>query len=279
MSDCRHNPGREHRVGDVQTKGHQLDERSDKETIYKLVECLYGSDEVDIEAIDRYLDELDQTEEEPEEFDIEMGLQQFHQRFDTAFEYRSEEVKPARKRRPLARIAIIAAAMCTFIFTAQASGWDIFGAIAQWTSEQFSFVTASDQKDDAPETREFASLQEALDYGGVSERLCPTKFPDGTKVSSVLVRKDTGILMFSASYALSGQMFYISIRKVTGTPYSEVEINDPNVEVYLAGGIEHHLVRDVRQRKADWYNGSWECYIAGDISRHDLLLMIDSIYE
>ena len=59
----------------------------------------------------------------------------------------------------------------------------------------------------------------------------------------------------------------------------EIEINDPNVEVYPAGGIDHHLMADVKQRKAMWYNGAWECYIAGDLTREDLLLMIDSIYQ
>lgn len=281
MSDRLHNnPGRELETGDVQTQGHQLDERASEEMIYKLVDCLYSSDgEVDIDAVDQYLEELDQAEEEPEEFDVEKSLQQFRQRFDTAFEYRMEEIKPARKRRPLARIAIIAAAMCTFIFTAQASGWDILGAIAQWTSEQFSFVTAGDQKDDAPETREFASLQEVLDYGGVSEKVCPTKFPDGTKISSVQIRRKNGGILFSASYDLRGEVFYISVRKSAGVPYSEVEINNPNVEVYLASGIEHHLVNDVKQSKVVWYNNGWECRISGNLNREELVLMIDSIYK
>ena len=280
MSDRLHNnPGRELKTGDVQTPGHQLDERDSEEMIYKLVDCLYSSDgEVDIDAIDQYLEDLDQAEEEPEEFDVEKGLQQFHQRFDTAFEYRLEEVKPTRKRRPLARIAIIAAAMCTFIFTAQASGWDILGAIAQWTSEQFSFVTAGDQKDDAPETGEFASLQEALAFEGISEHLSPTKFPEGTEISSVLVRKENKILLFSATYNLNGGKFYISLRKVIGTPYGEIEIADQNVEVYKANGISHYLMKDVKQLKATWLNGDWECCISGNLSRHDMVMMIDSIH-
>ena len=276
MSDCQHNPGRELETGDVQIQGHQLGERSDEETLYKLVDCLYGGDgEVDIETIDRYLEELDQAEVAPDEFDVEKGLQQFHQRFD----YHLEEVKPARKRRPLARIAIIAAAMCIFVATAQASGWDILGAIAQWTSEQFAFVSPGEIRGEQQDDAVYTSLQEALEFEGVSEKLSPTKFPDGTKISTVHARNETGMLMFSASYDLYGEAFYISIRKTTGASYSEVEINDPNVEIYLAGGIEHHFVNDVKQSKASWYNGPWECYIAGNLSRNDLVVMIDSIYR
>lgn len=276
MSDCRHNaPGREFKTGDVQIQRHQLDEQSSEDTVSKLVDYLYGSDgKVDIEAIDRYLEELDQAEEAPDEFDVEKGLQQFHQRFD----YRLEEVKPARKRRPLARIAIIAAALCTFIFTAQASGWDILGAIAKWTSEQFAFTRTGEIRGEQQDDTTYESLQEALEFEGVLEKVCPTKFPDGTKISAVQVRKDTGNLMFSATYHVSGKKFYISIRKIAETPYLEVEINNPNVESYLAGGVKHYIMNDLRQKKVSWTTGAWECYILGDLYRSDLLVMIDSIY-
>lgn len=281
MSDCQHNvPGRELETGDVQTQGHQLDVDPGEEALYKLVDCLYGRDgEADIAAIDRYLEELDQAVAEPDEFDVEKGLQQFHQRFDTAFEYRLEESKPARKRRPLARIAIIAAAMCTFIFTAQASGWDIIGAIARWTSEQFSYIDVGTEKDERQEEKQYVSLQDALDAYFITEKLSPTKFPAGTDVSDVFVKKDKGFAVFSASYTLSGNPFYISIRMVNDTPYSEVEINDPNVECYLSSGIEHHIMTDVKQKKASWVNGKWECYILGNLSHEDLIFMIDSIYS
>lgn len=280
MSDCQHKPGREFETGDVQTKGHQLDVESGEEALYKLVDCLYGGDgEVDIETIDRYLEELDQAEVAPDEFDVEKGLQQFHQRFDTAFD-RLEEVKPARKRRPLARIAIIAAAVvCVFAITAQASGLDIIGAIARWTSEQFSFVKAGEVKDERQENEPYVSLQDALDAHGVVEQLSPTRFPEGTDFLDVQVRQSEEYILFSSSYTLSGKPFFISMRKVGSVPYSEVEINDPNVDVYLAGGISHHLVNDVKQRKVRWCNGYWECHISGNLSREDLLMMIESIYE
>lgn len=280
MSDCQHNaPGSEFETGDVQIKGHQLDADPGEDALYRLVDCLYSDGDADIEAIDRYLEELDQAEAEPEEFDIEMGLQQFHDQFDKFFEYRIEDDKPARKRRSLARVAIIAAAMCIFVATAQASGWDILGAIAQWTNEQFSYVAPGNQKDDVPGIREFASLQEALDACYITESLSPTLFPEGTEFLSISLKDEGKTVAVSASYNLDGEGFYISIRKIGSAPYSEVEINDPNVEVYLAGGIEHHLVNDVKQRKASWCNGNWECYIEGQLTRDDLLVMIDSIYK
>ena len=280
MSDCRHNPGREFETGDVHTKGNQLDERTSEETIYKLVDFLYSGDgEVNISAIDQYLEELDQVDSAHEEFDIEEGLKQFNDRFDASFDHHVEEVKPSRKRRPLTRIAIIAAAMCIFTLTAQASGWDILGAIARWTNERFSYVIAGTQKDDTPEVKDFTSLQDALDMYNVTNLLSPTKFPSGTELSGVLVKKGDGFTSFSASYTLLGENFFISIREILNAPSTEVEIKDQNVEIYEVGEIKHYIMSDVKQRKVSWRNGNWQCHISGNLSHEDLLAMIDSIYE
>ena len=51
------------------------------------------------------------------------------------------------------------------------------------------------------------------------------------------------------------------------------------VEMYEVGDVKHYIMSDVMQRKVSWRNGNWECHISGNLSRDDLLLMIDSIYE
>ena len=280
MSDCRHNPGREFETGDVHTKGNQLDERTSEETIYKLVDFLYSGDgEVNVSAIDQYLEELDQVDSAHEEFDIEEGLKQFNDRFDASFDHHVEEVKPSRKRRPLTRIAIIAAAMCIFVITAQASGWDILGSIARWSSEQFSYVISGKPKDKTPVRKEYMSLQDALDAHSVMSPLSPTRFPNGTKLSKVLLKNGEDYQSFSASYELHGENFYISIRKVFDLPPTEVEIENQNVEIYEVEDVKHYIMSDVKQRKVSWRNGNWQCQISGNLSRDDLLAMIESIYE
>lgn len=281
MSDCRHNaPNREPAAGDVQTQRQQLDEQTREKMVDNLIDCLFGyKGESDIAAIDRCLEELEAAGAVCEPFDVEQGLKDFHERYAAAFEGSLKPVKkPSRVRRPLARIAIIAAALCAFVFTAQASGFDILGAIARWSNEQFSFVKVGEIQGPKYD-EELYSLQSALDEYGVTEKLSPTEFPAGTESVDVLVREGTNGLLISATYILYGEKFYVSIRQAENAPYGEIEINEPDVEAYEAGGIVHHLMSDVKQRKATWYNGNWECYIAGDLSRTDLLVMIDSIYR
>lgn len=281
MSDCRHNaPNREPQAGDVQIQRQQLDEQTREELLDKLIDCLYSfEDESDMAALDQCLEELDAAGAKREPFDVERGLQDFRERFGDALEGSAQNVKKqTRYRRPLARIAIIAAALCTFVFTAQASGLDIIGAIARWTSEQFSFVKVNEEKDERQE-QSFDSLQMIVEASGITDKLAPTRLPEGATLKELRVKEDTGIVGFFASYTLDNEDFFISIRAATDIPHSEVEINDPNVEIYMAGGIEHHIMADVKQNKVTWTNGVWECYIAGSLTRDDLIVMIDSIYE
>ena len=150
MSDCRHNaPDRGPNTGDVQTQWQQLDQPNSEELLDKLADCLFSPEgETDIASIDRCLAELEAAGAPAEAFDVEQKLKDFHERFDEAFESSPRDIKKAtRSRRPLARIAIIAAALvCAFSVTAQATGFDIFAAIARWTSETFSFVKVGEEQ-------------------------------------------------------------------------------------------------------------------------------------
>lgn len=282
MSDCRHDaPNREPYAGDVQTKWQQLDEQNHEERLDRLIDCLYSFDgDTDISEIDRCLEELDQVDAESAGFGVEQGLKELHERYAPAFEdsAKANKKKTVRGRRPLARIAIIAAVLCAFMITAHASGFDILAAIAQWTSEQFSFVKAGEGKDEI-QNLQYASLQKALDDYGITERLSPDEFPEGTELDRLLIKRENVDLGFFATYLLDGEPFYISVRKIDGIPYGEIEINDSGVEVYLAGDIEHYIMTDVKQIKATWSNGPWECFIAGNLAKEDLRMMIDSIYE
>lgn len=282
MSDCRHNaPEHGPNMGDVQTQWQQLDQPNNEELLDRLVDCLYSLEsDADISSIDRCLEELEQAGAPGEDFDVERSLEEFHERYAPAFETRASQNKKkgSRVRRPLARIAIIAAAICAFMVTAQASGFDIFGAIARWTSEQFAFVKIDETKDNHKDGM-YLSLPEALDDWNIDDKLAPTRVPEGSVLSDIMVRQEKENVSFATKYTLGERVFRISIIKIGEKPYSEIEINDPNVESYWKEEIEHHIMTDVNQVKAVWYNGPWECNISGAISKEELLLMIDSIYE
>lgn len=282
MSDCRHNvPDRGLNTGDVQTKRQQLDEQDRERLLDQLIDCLYSIEgDTDTSAMDRCLEELEAAGVLCEdEFDMERGLRGFHEKFGTVSDEKEAVQKKTPVRRPMARIAIIAAALCAcFAATAQASGFDLIGAIAKWTSEKFAFVKVDEKKTERQE-KLTASIQDVLDEKEIDEQLVPTQFPEGTELSELQIRKEKESITISATYILNGENFFVSIRNAVGAPNMEIEINDPGVESYWAGGIEHHLMNDVKQKKITWRNGPWECRISGNLTRDELLLMIDSIYE
>jgi len=203
-------------------------------------------------------------------------LKDFHERFGDAFESEPQKSeKNVRRLRPLARIAIIAAALCAFVFTAQATGLDIFGAIARWTSEQFSFVREGEIK--GPDQKlAFDTLQDALDQCEVTEKLSPTKFPEGTEMTDIrLIREKDGVVI-SSTYEFGEKKFYISVERIVGAPHMEVEINEADVEVYEIEGIHHHIMSDVKQRKAIWHNAGWECRISGNLTDEEKEQMMEA---
>ena len=86
----------------------------------------------------------------------------------------------ARDRRFLGRMASVAAAIALLLgimtATAYAMGYDLWGVIAQWTKDTFTFVPASERDGANIQTSDdgFTNLQTALDEYGVTNQLVPT---------------------------------------------------------------------------------------------------------
>lgn len=261
----------------------QLDEGEEsrrEQLLDQLLDCLERhSGDRDLSDIDRCLEELERAGAEAGSMDVEQGLEQFHRRFEAAFESRVKEKKPAGKRRILTRLMVVAALVGTFSLVAQGSNWKIFSAVASWTGEQFSVLTPGEKRGIVPDGKEYTSLQEVLEDYDVTEPLLPTWFPEGMQVADVMVKGGQEYLCFSAVYTCGEERMVLSLREVGTVPASVVEIDDSGVEVYVSGNAEHYIMRDVKQIKATWYRGSWECSISGGVDKGDLLKMIDSIYR
>ena len=282
MSDCQHKkPNRGPKQGDVQTEGQQVHGKTKEDLIDALADRLSRlTGDTDPAEIEQLLDEIDRFGPVAEDFEVERSLKEFHDKYGYGESGGKAKVKPPRRLSRMARVAIIAAVLFGCVVTAQAAGFDIIGAIAEWTSERFHLITGYENNPkEAPETL-YASLQEALDEYGVDVPLSPKKFPEGTELENVSVKELKGVPSFLAEYDISGEKMFISIRQVEVGMHSEVEINDSeNAELYVVNGIEHSIATDVKQQKVVWRNGLWECNLTTVLSRDELVAMIDSIYS
>lgn len=200
----------------------------------------------------------------------------------------------ARGRRRLGRLASIAAAIALLIglmtVTAYAMGYDLWGVIAQWTKDTFTFVSVS-KVNDAEESHtnttlndgEYTDLQAALDAYGVTEKLAPTWVPEGFSVESVTVDKttDPSSTFFQCDYRCNDQWIIIQIilhHDSNSVVYTEWQKSDDNVTEMEYGGCIFYVMKNNEREIAVWSNGPFECYITADVTSNELIDIIKSIY-
>lgn len=198
-------------------------------------------------------------------------------------------------RRRLGRVASFAAAIAILLglmtVTAYAMGYDLWGVIAQWTKETFTFVSASKANNaESPNTNivrddgEYADLQAALDDYGITEKLVPNWMPDGFSVAEVIVdttskRPD---IVFCELCESDVKSLIISVyihHDPNYTTFVTWQKNDSDVILYEMGDCKFYLMENKDQLNAVWTNGPYECGVSGDVTLDELYQIINSIYE
>ena len=184
-----------------------------------------------------------------------------------------------RKNRSITRIATVAAILAAWLIVgtlaASAFGFDLFGAVAQWTRDTFGF--ASDTSEVEPDG--YTSLQDALSKYGITDSLVPSWIPDGYELDSINVSETPVKTRFHAVYKSSGNELTINITKIlSGNPDTYEKSND-NVAIYKVNDVDHYIMLNEGLLSAVWLYDSYEGFISGKISQPDLEKMIDSIYE
>lgn len=207
-------------------------------------------------------------------------------------------VAPLRRRwrgtRRLVRLAVIAAIMAAFLVvtsaTAYALGFDLWGTIAQWTKDTFSFVSTSSE-DGAPNPnrvqnladREYDSLQDALEAYGVKEPLVPMWLPDGfvTEMITVDETSYSKCTVFYTCYKNNERLLAITIymhEDSNDTNYTMWQKDDAEVDTIIINGQTFYIMSNTGRQCAVWANGPFECSISGDITPDELEKTIESIY-
>lgn len=237
--------------GDVFTK--MLEAMTEEELTDGLNEALETMTEENYDSalIDAYLAALDRKAPMPEVPDTDTSFANFKNRLLLTFP--AEKVRDARPRRRVQsiwRAGLIAALtiICLMggMVVAQAAGVDVFGAIARWTDEVFSFgAIQSDGVEDVPiEATEkntdtgganelrYESLQEALNAFTITEFSEPSWIPNGYELRGVTVDcwPDGGLIYLSAEYLNYNNSLLVEIKNCQGEPRLQIEKTDTPVE-------------------------------------------------
>lgn len=203
--------------------------------------------------------------------------------------YRPKASERYKRRKPSVRIsyAALAAALILFAgtFTAQALGYDVWGAIAQWTKDTFQLVPKTDPSHNGQDASEipgslYNTLQEALSAYEIEDALVtPTWIPDRFESPAIEAVSTPYNTIISAAYINENDILVISLMKMADGTSSVYEKDDTGVMVYERNGIEHYIMSNNAQNSAVWLTGIYECTIYGTVSEEELKRMIDSIYE
>ena len=195
------------------------------------------------------------------------------------------------------RMAVVAAVAIACMFavmvTAQATGVDVFGAMARWTEDVFSFgriVPDSQVSDDpAQETAvqktetpnaEFASLQEAFDAYGMTEVHEPGWLPEGYTLGTidVLAENDPFLRSFEVSYTNGERLIGVGIMNYEGEPATQVQKIGGPMELMEKNGITFYHIENSAGRTIAWYSDQYEYYISGDVGDDILWKVAESMF-
>lgn len=180
--------------------------------------------------------------------------------------------------------AIVAALLVGSAITACAKEYGLWTAVANWTAENFSFVSTGtapavsiDTVNQIPE--QLSELQTAMEEYGLTGGLLPSYLPDGYEMAEIqcegtgistdfycLLESDEGSIVLEYNVYQSGEFSRLY----------DKDGEDP--ESYTVGGITHYIMTNFGTYYAVWLKDNAECSISGVPSKAELCKIIDSIY-
>ncbi len=286
--------------GDVFAK--MLEAMTEEELTDGLNEALESMTEetYDPALIDAYLAALDRKAPMPEVPDTEAAFANFKSKLLQTFPAEDKTDSPSRKAHSVWRIGLIAVltAICLMggMVAAQASGVDVFGAIARWTDEVFSLgsinsESADDGDDDSSlgnranavnDAEHYETLQDALDAYGITEFREPTWVPEGYKFENVRVKSwpdDNSFISLFAKYYDGTNYLKIQIKYYEGCANVQMEKTGVTVETFVVDGFTFYLFENINSNCVAWVTEHYECLVNGPVEKQVLKQMVLSAYE
>ena len=183
-------------------------------------------------------------------------------------------VRPKRYRK-LIRVALVAAVvvalMTAISVTAAAMGYNLWGWLPIWSSEDVRFVSETPTAE--PDEDDLQNIPMVLASLGITEPLYPTWLPEDLKRAEVQIIEEPFFLYENFS-ELS-----ITISPITdfGTIVYQKENESP--DEYTVGNVAHYLIENTNELSAVWHTEDYYVLIVGNITHSEIERIIDSVYE
>ena len=240
----------------------------------------------DEEVIQRYLDALEQKTPVPPHPGAEQAYDDLARTVKTFRTDSPDEDRKKSRRLRLRKVlrwsltaALITVCLLGGMMMVQAAGWDLFGAMARWTEDVFSFGEISSQENSAalpPE--EWEEMRTVLEADG--QTLNFPQIPDGFELMDFnsYVNSRTDEAEFTIGYQKGDSYIGYRVTRHYESPTSIFEKSETPVEQYESNGIVHYIFSNSMNITAAWVTGTLEYSMwTNDISL-DMKALIESMY-
>lgn len=202
--------------------------------------------------------------------------------FYSAPEEKKSDRKPLYWLRSLAAVAAVLVFVVLGSVTANAFGFDLWRAVAVWAQETFRLESGVKAESELPEVdrnREYRSLEEALYDMEDAQGIVPTWIPEGYELTEIIIDETPLQKCYVAVYQYDNMKMKISVRSYQNGYPEQIEQNDGTEETYISGENIYYFFEDIDSLQTVWINGSYECYISGELTVEQMQIMIDSILK
>ena len=209
------------------------------------------------------------------------AYQEFQQHYLPMVEKKSP---PRRKSNiiPFRRIAAVAACLVlVFSLTTTANAFsfrDVWNAVVTWAQETFSFSMGVEVSEPTPiDLNTYIALQEALSENKRDTSLLPTWIPDGYILNEIIIDENPLQEIYIAIYSNGNSCLKISAKLYLSSEPEQIEQSNISTEILTIDGRDYYILSNNDLNQVAWLNGSFEYYIAGEITIEEMKLMISSI--
>lgn len=188
-----------------------------------------------------------------------------------------------QKKRPISwlrpAVAVLAVLLLASSVLAAVKGCELWGTPARWDAEVFSLETTETRPDCTGPTQigAYSDFFCAMDELGMPAHIFPRELPKDAIATEIKAMPFMEGVVLSGCYQLGDGRVSLRIASA-GHGSSNFVKDDKPVEIYERGGNLHYVFTNADSLVAVWMTDGYECSICGDLSRDELLGLIDSMY-
>lgn len=198
-----------------------------------------------------------------------------------SFDSPEDEVVKAKPRhlsramKTLSVAAVLAVVIISGSLTASAFGYNLWGAVAEWTRDTFGFTQGQNNG-----IHPFENLRDALAAYDINDPIVPQWIPDGYGEDTVQAAETPDSKVISASCKSTAGEIKIEVKAFYNqdNEHRVYEIFEDGVEKYASNGIDFYIMKNDDFTRVSWAVGNNECSILCALEPKEIYRMIDSIF-